>query len=105
MPVTRVLFHSADTYWMPIICRALCQAVEPGMNQIPAHHREGVEETDSKAGEPEMNACRERREALKTPAQALEAGAQGAWTPGLPKEAAALPVRFSFLGLHQNFCL
>lgn len=57
MPVTGGLFHSADTYWMPIICWALCQAVEPGMNQIPAHRREGVGETDSKAGEPEMHAC------------------------------------------------
>ena len=53
MQVAGVLFHSADTYWMPIICWALCQAVALRMNQIPAHRREWVGETDSMAGEPE----------------------------------------------------
>lgn len=61
MQVAGVLFHSADTYWMPIICWALCQAVALRMNQIPAHCREWVGETDSMVGEPDACWSWERR--------------------------------------------
>lgn len=103
VPVTGVLFHSDDTYWMPIIRWALCQAVGPGMNQIPAPLREGVGETDKQVSEKCMLVLRE-----KGGTKDVSTG-PGGWSPGcldskVRKETAALPVRFGLLGLHQNFC-
>lgn len=103
VPVTGVLFHSDDTYWMPIIRWALCQAVGPGMNQIPAPLREGVGETDRQVSKKCLLVLGE-----KGGTKDISTG-PGGWSPGyldskVRKETAALPVRFGLLGLHQNFC-